>query len=371
MVVDMKFHFPNYKKNIINVSATFNEMLGNKSVVPKLKVLEKYLKKDYKNVVFIILDGFGIHPIKTNLDKNNFLRKNIKQTLTSVFPSTTTNATTTLMSGDYPFNHGWFGWSLYFEELDKAIILYLTQDYYTGEKIDSEFSRNRLPFSAYYEKNKNYEVNTIFPPYVKSGISKNNYYYQTNKELFEAIKECCNKEGKQFIYSYNGEPDYTMHEYGVKSQKAKEVTLELSDYIENLHNTHKDTLIVVTADHGHIDIGGYIDIYKNKDLMDCLAKPMYLEPRATAFKVKENMKAEFKKIFNKSYHKDFKLFEVDYLVKKGVFGPLNEKNRDLLGDYIAVCKNDKQFVFSENSNRFKGHHTSLTKEMLVPLIIIE
>jgi len=367
----MRFYFPNYKKNIINISATFNKMLGNTTCIPTLSKIEKYLEKDYKNVVFIILDGFGVHPIKTNLDKDNILRKNIKQTLTSVFPSTTTNATTTLMSGDYPFNHGWFGWSIYFEELSKVIEVYRATDYYTKEKINPDFPRERLPFKAYYSNAKNYVVNTILPTYIKDGNEKENYPYNTKEEMFDNIKKCCLKEGKQFVYSYCNDPDYTMHDYGVKSKEAKEVFEELSSYIENLSDNLTDTLIVVGADHGHIDIGGYVNIYENKELIDCLKVPPYLEPRATAFKIKDGQKQKFKEIFNKSYKKDFKLFEVDYLVKKGIFGPFNEKNRDLLGDYIAVCKSDKQFEFAESSNRFKGHHTSLTKEMLVPLIIID
>ena len=38
MVKAMKFIFPDYNKNIINVSSTFNEMLGNECNVPTLKV---------------------------------------------------------------------------------------------------------------------------------------------------------------------------------------------------------------------------------------------------------------------------------------------------------------------------------------------
>lgn len=364
----MRLCFPNYKKNIINVSATFKKMLGQNTPVSTLSVLEEYLKKDYKNVVFIILDGFGINPIKINLDKNNILRKNIKQTLTSVFPSTTTNATTTLMSGEYPFTHGWFGWSIYFDELNRAVDIYVGKDSYTGETVDLEFVKNRIP---YYKNSKNYEVNKVLPIYVKDGIETNHYTYNSNKEMFAKIKECCKKKGKQFIYSYNGEPDSTMHDYGVSSKEAKVVIEELSLLVEDLKNSVNDTLIVITADHGQVDIEGYIDIYNNKEVMDCLQRPMTLEPRATSFKVKEGKKEKFKKIFNKCYKKDFKLFDVDYLIGKGVFGSFNEKNRILLGDYIAVCKTNKQFVFSSKHPRFKGHHTSLTKEMLVPLIIID
>lgn len=366
----MKFYFPNYKRNIINISSTFNKMLGHENSVPTLKILEKYLNKGYKNVVFIIFDGFGINPIKIHLDKDSILRKNIKKKLTSVFPSTTTNATTTLMSAEYPFNHGWFGWSIYFEELNKAIDVYVGQDSYTGEKVDMEFVRKRIPFNPYYKNAKNYEVNKVLPEYVKDGIQQNHYTYESNEEMFEKIKMCCEKEGKQFIYCYNGEPDSTMHKYGTSSKEANEMINKLSYLTEDLSNSLNDTLIVVTADHGQVDVDGYIEIYKNIELMECLERPMTLEPRATSFKVKENKKEEFKKLFKNCYGKDFKLYEVDYLVKKGVFGPLNNKNRILLGDYISVCKTNKQLLFKETSIKFKGHHTSLTKEMKVPLIII-
>ena len=367
----MKFYFPNYKKSILNISSTLSKMLGNETNIPTLKKLEKYLEKDYKNVIFIIFDGFGINPIKVNLDKNNIFRKNIKQTLTSVFPSTTTNATTTLMSGDYPFNHGWFGWSIYFDELGRAVDVYRAADSYTEEKIDPNFARSRLPFKAYYENAQNYEINTVLPIYIKDGNAKANFGYETREEMFNYIKNCCLKEGKQFVYSYCDNPDATMHDYGVGSKEAKKVIAEITNYIEDLNNSLKDTLIVITSDHGHIDVDGYVEIYKDKELIECLERPMTLEPRATSFKVKDAKKEEFKRIFKEHYGKEFKLFEVEHLIKKGVFGPINEKNRNLLGDYISVCKTNKQFLFSEKHPRFKGHHTSLTKEMLVPLIIID
>lgn len=275
------------------------------------------------------------------------------------------------MSGEYPFTHGWLGWSVYFDELGRAVDIYRDTDSYTGEHIDSTFVRKRLPFNAYYENTKNYEVNTIFPVYVKDGIAKANYWYDTTKEMFEKIKNCCLKEGKQFIYSYCNQPDSTMHDYGVSSKETKTVIDEITELMEELNHSLKDTLIIITSDHGHIDIDGYVEIYKDKKILDCLARPMTLEPRATSFKIKEEKKEDFKRIFKEHYGKEFKLFEVDYLIKKGVFGPVNEKNRELLGDYISVCKTNKQFLFSDSHPKFKGHHTSLTKEMLVPLIIID
>lgn len=67
-----RFFKPNWKKSNLNISATLAEFLhapNKNATLPKLK---KELKKGYKNVVFICLDGFGINPIKINLDKNDF-----------------------------------------------------------------------------------------------------------------------------------------------------------------------------------------------------------------------------------------------------------------------------------------------------------
>ena len=366
------FKRPNFKKNIINVSATFSNFLGNKTNIKTLPILEKELEKGYKNVVFIILDGFGINPIKINVDKNNLLRKNIKQKLTSVFPSTTTNATTTLMSCKYPMEHGWFGWSVYLDFMDRIVDLYLSQDSYTHEEIDGKKVFKNLPYAPYYENvNTDYNINTVFPDFVKVGPAKSNSVYQTPEEMADAIFNICKKEGKQFVYSYSPKPDGTMHEFGVSSVEAKQITDQVVKSIEDLYEKVEDTLIVITADHGQVDITGYIEIYKQQDIMDLLEVNPYLESRATAFKVKEGKEKEFEKLFNKYYKKDFKLFKTETLVKKGFWGLENfNGHRNMLGDFIAVCKTGKMFVFAEDRERFKGHHTSLTKEMEVPLIIL-
>ena len=39
--------------------------------------------------------------------------------------------------------------------------------------------------------------------------------------------------------------------------------------------TTKNTLIVVSADHGQIDVEGYVEIYKDKEIMDMLEMLIY------------------------------------------------------------------------------------------------
>ena len=119
-----KFIKPNWENSNINISATLAEFLCAPNKLQTLPILKKELKKNYKNVVFICFDGLGINPINKNLNENDFLRKNIKQTLVSTFPSTTTNATTSLMENKLPLEHGWFGWSMNFKDIKKMLIFF-------------------------------------------------------------------------------------------------------------------------------------------------------------------------------------------------------------------------------------------------------
>ena len=162
-----------------------------------------------------------------------------------------------------------------------------------------------------------------------------------------------------------------MHDNGVTSKEAKTLITHISQKMEELCKTCGDTLFIVTADHGQVDVEGYVELYKNDKLLSMLETPPYLEPRATAFKVKEGLKEDFVKLFNDCYGNDFELHSSKELVDAGYFGgKYEDKFASLLGDYIAICKTHKQFVIYEKSPRFKGHHCSLTEEVFVPLIVI-
>ena len=124
----VRFIKPNFKKSNLNISATMAEFLGATNSNSTLPVLKRELNKNYKNVVFIIFDGLGINPIAINLEKNAILRKGIVKMLVSTFPSTTTNATTSLATNTYPLQHGWLGWSLNFPEIHRNLDIYMGKD---------------------------------------------------------------------------------------------------------------------------------------------------------------------------------------------------------------------------------------------------
>lgn len=365
-----KFIKPDWTKSNLNISATLAEFLGAPNENATLPILKEELAKGYKNVVFICFDGLGIYPIEKNLSEDDFLRKNVKQTLLSTFPSTTTNATTSLLTNKLPLEHGWFGWSVYFENIKRNINIFLNTDSWTGEKV--EISDSPLAKTDYYfdHAQGEYQINSIFPKYVKVAHEERNNVFSNEKEFFQTIKEICGREGKQFIYAYYPDPDSTMHEYGVTSKEAKGVIASISENVKKLVSSTENTLFIVTADHGQIDVAGYVELYEDKKLYDMLEIYPYLEPRAIAFKVKKGKEKEFESYFKFEYDKDFKLFKTEDLLSENYFGSVGDKE-NLLGDYIAIgTYTHKQAILSPEMTRFKGHHTGLTEEMEVPLILL-
>lgn len=144
--------YPNYNRSILSISSSLLKYYGLKNNYPTLKELDDELKKNYKNVVLLILDCMGTSIIEKNLPKNSFLRKNMITTITSIFPPTTAAATTAFHSGLSPLESGWIGWMPYFKEYDSMIELFTGKDFYTREKIIDSVSQTNLAYETIYDK---------------------------------------------------------------------------------------------------------------------------------------------------------------------------------------------------------------------------
>lgn len=190
---------PNWEQSNISISATLAEFLGSSNKNATLPALKTKLSTGYKNIIFICLDGMGINPIKINLDKTSFLRKNISQVLTSTSPSTTTNATTSLSSNKYPLEHGWFGWGLHFGEINRNIDIYLHADSQTGDKVEYSYPIYNNADCYFNHTSSDYEINAVIPEYVKTGNLSTRINIENEFELCDAIRKICSKAGTIYI----------------------------------------------------------------------------------------------------------------------------------------------------------------------------
>ena len=194
--------------------------------------------------------------------------------------------------------------------------------------------------------------------------------YKDIDEMLSMIKSNLNIKEKNYIYAYYMDPDITLHDKGNNSKEVLSILKMINDKCEKFANEIKDTLLIITADHGHIDTE-YIYLSDYPDLFNLITSNVWLEGRCCAFNVTD--KVIFEKLFNKYFSSYFKLMSKDEVRESKIFGLDNENKYfcDSIGDFIALAKSDKIFKYKRGGHIFKSNHAGFTeKEMYVPLIMV-
>ena len=402
------FIFPKYKNNCFsNIPATVLNLFGIKKKKPTVskKYFEKYLSKRYKNIVLFLIDALGFYqwkqyankyPLFKKLDKKRFLYP-----ITSVFPSTTASALNTLSSGLTPAEHGLFEWTLYLPEIDKTIETLPFKE--IGKKRDSLLKENvdpkilfnaqtifgllkRNKISSFMFLNKVFANSTYSKLYAKGSLVSS---FTNFSDLVVNFKnQLIKSQGRNYFFVYWDKLDSLGHDYGPKSDACKaELSkishLFLTEFIKKLNEkTKKQTLLIITADHGQIDVNPQETIYLNKDkkLISSLQKDRKGEiifPTGSArdafLHVKETELKEIHSYLEKKLKNKADIIKTSEAVKFGLFGgKVKPKFKDRLGN-LTILPYKNYTIWREFKNKkFKhlGHHGGLTKEeMLIPFSI--
>lgn len=378
---------PDYEHCILNLITSILKNYGVETNYHGLEKVDKCLKKQYKNVVLVVLDGMGENILRDNLP-NGILAKHKIDTVTSVYPSTTTAAMTTYYSGKPPIETGWLGWSQYFKEYGRSFDVLKETDSYTGEKLDVKNLKiwDIIGYKTIYEQieeqNPNIKTFEIMPEYCAKK-AKRTMVANTTQEMCESIVTLCKNPESKFVMAYSDNPDGMLHKYGCHAEEVKNFMMEMEKTFEKMlpELEGTDTLLMICADHGHQDIDEAINLLEIEELQECLLMPPMLEPRMAGFFVKLNKKQEFEKIFQARLAEKFKLYSKEELLENHLFGYGNQhkKVEDFFGDYVAISIADAQMILGTYLSREKkkvdekkSTHCGLTKnEMELPLIVFE
>lgn len=357
----------NYKECLTNLACSIRKYFNLDYSHNTLDYIDKILENEKpNNVIVILFDGMGSKIIDRTLEKNSFFIKNKYKDITTVFPATTTAATTSIRTGLNPVEHGWLGWNTYISSIDKTITLFLKSEK-GKESICEEFinTPNTLVNKTIVEEineNGEYEAVEIFP----FGTNK----YDNLDDMLKRIEDKTKETGKKYIYAYDDEPDYTMHELGPDDEKVRELIKERDEKIEKLCENLEDSLIVIIADHGHIKTDN-IFLNNYPEIMNMLERTTSLEQRAVSFKIKEKYINIFKEKFNDLFSEYFDLYEKYDVINSKLFGDgtENELFHDAIGDFIAIAKNNK-CLLTEGDDELISHHAGYTDdEIYIPLIL--
>ncbi len=375
---------PNYEHCILNTITSILKYYNVETKHNSLPKLDKLLnQKQYKNVIFLILDGLGEH-ILNNVSLNGFLNKNKLDCVTSVYPSTTTAAITTYYSGGSPYETGWIAWSQYFKEYGRALDMLSHKESYLREPL-------KKPLIDVYKTILNYE--TIFEkiekasPDVKAYEIEPEYADRRAKrsvkandldELIMNIEDLCTMPDRKFILAYSDNPDAILHKFGTDSEEAKMFIKEAEEKIEKMaQGFDEDTILIVSADHGHKNIDKNYSILDYPEIQECLIMPISLESRVVNFWVKEDMKDVFVDRFNKIFKDEFWLMTKEEFLNEYHmlgYGDKHCKIDDFIGNYVAVSVAGSiiriETYLAEGKPLKKSTHCGLSKEeMEVPVIV--
>lgn len=381
---EKKIIFPDYKHSILNVINSILRYYQVETDYSGLPELDEALKKQYKNIVLIILDGMGEHILK-DVSPDGFFQRSKKTVITSVCPSTTTAAMTTYYSGKPPIETGWIAMSQYFKEYGRAIEMLRRIDSYTKEPIQNVRYDvyNLVKYMPVYQQIelaspdvKGYEVNPTFC----EARSKRNINADHVDLLCDAIEAICKNSERNFILGYQENPDSLLHKYGCQSEEVKKYILDAQSKIERMCQKLKgtDTLVIVCADHGHRDIQTTYSILDLEEIQDCLMMPASLESRSISFWIKEDKKEKFEKLFREKFEGEYILYTKEEFLEKKFLGEgkKHPKIDDFLGNYLAIAIGDtviklETYVGEEKKNKKATHCGFTPNEMEVPLILVD
>ena len=369
--------FPNYKNSAFNVINSFLHYYGVKNNNESLSTLDEIInERKYKKIVFIVMDGRGNNIVNKYI-KDDFLgRKNLGP-ISSVFPSTTTAAMNTYYSGKSPKEHAWLGWSTYFKECSRTINLFPSTDRYSHDTVNFNY-KDLISYEDIFSQIKkvnNVELCYIIPKFLNSSYNVKTNKYKNLKGMIKSIKKELKSKNNKFVFAYNPEPDHTEHGKGVFVESTEKILKNFNKLMEkNFANLKDDTLIVISADHGQIDIKETIYLEDYPNLLDTLYMLPSIEPRAASFFVKKDKTLEFETYFNEIFKDKYVLFTREEALNHNFFGhgELHKKTSDFLGDYLAVATSNTLFDYKRSDFTFKGHHAGMSKdEIEIPLIVIK
>ncbi|ELY88182.1 type I phosphodiesterase/nucleotide pyrophosphatase [Natrialba hulunbeirensis JCM 10989] len=238
-------------------------------------------------VVLFLLDGFGYEHWTRDYRDHELLARITDQgtvtPLTSIYPSETAAAITTLQTGALPVEHGLLGWFQYLASADQVIttLPFLTT---SGEPLESAapaadpddlFDAEPVYSRAADEGIDSYAIQP--EAYAESGYSRvstagaERIGYGDPAELAATIREVCESSGSgsessatsartpTYVYAYEPTIDAVSHVEGTTADRYQDelgtITTQLQqEFVAALESSVAErTLLLVTADHGLVD----------------------------------------------------------------------------------------------------------------------
>lgn len=387
--------------SLVNIPNTITHLLGAPDFgkPPLDEVITAPLGGPYEKVIFLLVDALGNRLFKQLIDADEdsvwarYFDQAVFSPITSICPSTTASALTTLWTGEGPGAHGIIGYEMWAKAFGMVMNNILHSPASARNDVGglsrSDFDPHsflKTPLLGTHLRQHSVVPTTfIHSSIAHSGLSVmqmedvNIHAFVNEADLCVSLAEYINSRHgiREYIYVYYSDVDTLMHRYTASDQRVSYQFNAFSDifkkgFLENISDTvAEDTLLILTADHGS-KITPKFDHYETINhpvLNDCLVMQPTCEHRLPFFFIKPGRMQGVRDYFNQTWPEDFLLIDPDIALESGLFGkgPFHEDARERLGDLMAVAKGDAYLWWAPKPNQMAGRHGGLSREeMLVP-----
>ncbi len=337
------------------------------------------------HTVFVIADGFGMNFVRT-LPEASFARTQLVWEQPAAFPSSTGPNMTSLFSGEYPASHGFVGWWVYLPQIAERATVYEWVRRSDGKDLSSLGVNPRDVLLAEPFPGKLKVDCKLFMPsalkdslptlYSNAGGALVRGFEDINEGVEKVVRRVRNVGSRSITLLYWNLIDVSAHVYGVDAPETAESVNGLDAALSKLANAlDGKARVVVTADHGHLDVPGYAQLDPSHALARLMKCTQSGEPRANYFHVREGHQERFAGEFRDEFGEHFFLLSTDEVVEMRLLGPEPPTAAVLerLGDFMAISRNGVLVT-----SRALGDYTSLMKsshggmssdEMMVPVLL--
>jgi hypothetical protein len=404
------FIYPDYSGgSILNLPASLCQLLG----IPELngrplhtEMLTPLLDGGpVHRIVLVLMDALSLHRLQrwtqgpglgeTAPIWQQIARGGLLAPLTSIVPSTTSAAITSLWTGRSAAEHGVAGYELWLKEYG-VVANMITQSPMTfrdgtGSLAQAGFDPEKyLPFTTLGTHFAAHGIKTYALQHhsiVHSGLSKMFFRdvkvqaFNTPSDLWVNARHLLETHADERMYAwvYWGELDHLSHFYGPDDERTVAEFASFSTAFERLFlsrlspELRRGTLVILTADHGQINTLKHSnnDLNHHPEFTDYLHLRPTGENRMAYLYLRPGKYEEMTNYLNRTWPAQFTLVDPATAVASGLFGPGQPHPRllDRLGDVIAAARGSAYWWWGDKENRLHGRHGGLSPdEMLVPLL---
>lgn len=324
---------------------------------------------DAEQVVLLVLDGLGWEQLQARRHLAPTLAGLAGQAISSVVPSTTATALTSITTGLPPGEHGVVGYRMAVEGEVLNVLRWSTPNGDARDRFPPERLQDVMPFAGQR------------PPIVTkadfatSGFSGAHLHqvrfhgYRLPSTMLVELKTLL-RAGEPFVYAYYDGIDKVAHEYGFSEHYDAELVAVdrlVADIVDLL--PHKASLCV-TADHGHVETAGNVTTPHPAVLAETSMQSG--EGRFRWFHARPGRTPALLEALAQHHGHQAWIRTRDEAISEGWYGPkVTDMARARMGDVLLAPWGTLAFLDPADSGPYNlvGRHGSVTAaEMLVPLL---